>query len=181
MILFIQRILTTTVIKFSNKFFNEISHSILMLIHCVKNEKSELLYQLTLSTFLGNILFLFGNTSWWISKRKKWDPIGKYQANKALWVSYFTWKQITFASGKGWWRRSGERRRIRRQRRLCEMDLPTGSLALGKTSPWQPHSNGNKCHTLCSFSLPSSARVQHWPNPVASQWARELSGICWGV
>ena len=111
MILFIQRILTTTVIKFSNKFFNEISHSILMLIHCVKNEKSELLYQLTLSTFLGNILFLFGNTSWWISKRKKWDPIGKYQANKALWVSYFTWKQITFASGKGWWRRSGERRR----------------------------------------------------------------------
>ena len=40
MILFIQRILTTTVIKFSNKFFNEISHSILMLIHCVKNEKS---------------------------------------------------------------------------------------------------------------------------------------------
>lgn len=58
------------------------------------------------------------------------------------------------------------------------MDLPTGSLTLGKTSPWQPHSNGNKYHTLRGFSLPSSAGVQQWPNPVASQWARELGGIC---
>jgi hypothetical protein len=57
------------------------------------------------------------------------------------------------------------------------MDLPTGSLALGKTSPWQPLSNGNKHHTLRGFSLPS-AGVQQWPNLVASQWARELSGIC---
>lgn len=33
------------------------------------------------------------------------------------------------------------------------MDLPTGSLALGKVSPKQPHSNGNKCHALHGFSL----------------------------
>lgn len=39
--------------------------------------------------------------------------------------------------------------------RLCEIDLPTGSLALSKLwcSPWQPHSDGNKCHTLHGFSL----------------------------
>lgn len=44
-------------------------------------------------------------------------------------------------------------KRIRRQRGLCEMDLSTRSLTLGKTSPRQPHSNGKKCHTLNCFSL----------------------------
>lgn len=31
------------------------------------------------------------------------------------------------------------------------MYLLTKLLTLYKTSPWQPHSNGNKCHTLAHF------------------------------
>ena len=47
--------------------------------------------------------------------------------------------------------------------------------------PWAKSAQSNPTAMVINatlftlLSLPSSAGVQHWPNPVASQWARELS------
>ena len=49
--------------------------------------------------------------------------------------------------------------------------------------PWAKPAHGNPTATvinatlLTALSLPSHVGVQHWPNSVASEWAKELNGV----